>query len=85
MRKIYEEYSNDIENYCNANNLNFNKLNSMEKCCNSEMVIYCYHNEENGYNGLLNDAPMPAVLFVKINSGGKLVFEQTEHTKKYLK
>ena len=34
--------------------------------------------------GLLDETPMPLVLYIKRLPDGRLLFKQTEHTKKYL-
>ncbi|WP_288738581.1 hypothetical protein [uncultured Ruminococcus sp.] len=43
-----------------------------------------YRDPSKGSNGLLDDTPCPLVLLICREKNGKLVFEQTEHTKKYL-
>lgn len=43
-----------------------------------------YHDPEKGKMGLLDDTPMPLVLYIEKTSDGTLKFTQTEHTKKYL-
>ena len=59
MCKLFDEWRNEIKDYCRQQGLNFD-------------------------NGLLDDTPCPLVLLIRREKNGKLVFEQTEHTKKYL-
>lgn len=79
----YKNYINEIKEYCDCNRLDFSKLKGMVKGCGAEDIIFQYHDPEKGKKGLLDETPMPVVLWVK-RVRGKLVFEQTEHTKKYL-
>lgn len=79
----YKEYSDRIKRYCEDNRLNYDKLDKMVKGCGSDDIIIQYHDPEKGKMGLLDETPMPVVLWIKRN-GDKLVFEQTEHTHKYL-
>lgn len=79
----YRKYVNEIKEYCDGNCLDFSKLKKMVKGCGAEDIIFQYHDPEKGKNGLLDETPMPVVLWVK-RINGKLVFEQTEHTKRYL-
>lgn len=79
----YRKYADEIKVYCEQNNLNFNKLEKMVKGCGSDDIIIQHYNPEKGKMGLLDETPMPVVLWIKRTSKG-LVFEQTEYTKKYL-
>lgn len=79
----YRNYAEQIRDYCENNKLNFNKLEKMIKGCGSDDIIIQYHDPEKGKNGLLDETPMPVVLWIKRIDGG-LVFQQTEHTRKYL-
>ena len=42
-----------------------------------------YHSEKSGLNGLKEEIPAPVVLKI-CKKNGKLSFEQTEYTRKYL-
>ena len=55
----------------------------MVKGCGSDDIIIQYHDPEKGKMGLLDETPMPVVLWIRLIDGS-LVFQQTEHTKKYL-
>ena len=87
MCKLFEEWSPQIEQYCAENNLSFEKLKGMSKCWSKNDIVLQYFdsNAESVKKGLglLDETPMPAVLWITKN-GDKLEFEQTEHTKKYL-
>ncbi|MDE7281603.1 MAG: hypothetical protein K2N36_07680 [Ruminiclostridium sp.] len=43
-----------------------------------------YHDPEKGKTGLLDDTPMPLVLYIEKKPDGSLNFIQTEYTNKYL-
>lgn len=43
-----------------------------------------YHDPNKGNLGMLDEMPMPLVLYIHTGENGELIFEQTEHTKKYL-
>ena len=59
----------------------------MVQSSNKNMLVLQYFDAETESVkkglGLLDETPMPAVLWITKN-GDKLEFEQTEHTKKYL-
>lgn len=84
MCKLFEDWSADIQNFCSKNNFSFEKAKKLSKSWGKDFLILAYHDPEKGKMGLLDDTPMPAVLLIKKEPNGQLVFEQTEHTKKYL-
>lgn len=47
-------------------------------------LVLQYYDKEKGKMGLLDETPMPVVLWISRDSNGNLSFKQTEHTKKYL-
>ncbi len=81
--RLYNENADKIERYCNTNGLDFEKLKQMSKCWGKNDIVFQYHDPEKGKMGLLDETPMPVVLIVR-QTQNELVFEQTEHTKKYL-
>ena len=83
MRDWFEEWSSEIKQYCEDNGLSFEKAKSMAKSWGKNNVMLGHPDPEKGKMGLLDDTPMPVVLIVTKTEQG-LVFEQTEHTKKYL-
>ena len=83
MCKLFEDWSDEIRTYCNKNNLSFDKAQKLSQCWGSNFLALQYHDPEKGKTGLLNDTPMPLVLLISKTPNG-LVFEQTEHTLKYL-
>lgn len=83
MCKLFDDWSNDIRNYCLENAFDFEKAKELSQCWGSDFLALQYHNPEKGKMGLLDETPMPVVLWIKRTSKG-LVFEQTEYTKKYL-
>lgn len=87
MCKRFEEWKGEIKQYCDENNLSFEKAKNMVQSSNKTMLLLQYFdsNAESVKKGLglLDETPMPAVLWITKN-GDRLEFEQTEHTKKYL-
>ena len=87
MCKRFDEWQKEIEKYCIENNLSFNKAKSMSQSSNKTTLLLQYFDPEcesvkKGL-GLLDETPMPAVLWITKN-GDRLEFEQTEYTHKYL-
>ncbi len=85
MCKLFEDWSEQIKEYCELNGLDFTKASRMEKSWNKNSILLGYHDKTKGTQGLLDDTPMPVVLAVFQRPDGSLRFEQTEHTEKYLK
>ena len=83
MCKLFEDWSDEIRTSCNKRNLSFDKAQKLSQCWGSNFLALQYHDPEKGKTGLLNDTPMPLVLLISKTPNG-LVFEQTEHTLKYL-
>lgn len=83
MCKLFEDWFDDIRTYCKNNNLSFDKAQKLSQCWGSNFLALQYHDPEKGKSGLLDDTPMPLVLLISKTPDG-LIFEQTEHTLKYL-
>lgn len=81
--KLFNDNIEEIQRYCERNNLNFDKLCGMSKCWGKDDLVFQYHDPEKGRKGLLDETPMPVVLIMFHTVNG-LVFEQTENTLKYL-
>ena len=80
----FNKYADEIKNYCESNKLDFSKLKKMVKGCGLDDIIIQYHDPAKGADGLRDETPMPVVLWIRKMADGKLIFEQTEHTRKYL-
>ncbi|MGN0648918.1 MAG: hypothetical protein ACI4KM_00630 [Oscillospiraceae bacterium] len=80
----YKRYQRDIQRYCENNNLDFSKVERMVKGCGDNDIIIQARIGKNSMLGLLDETPMPVVLRVRRKPDGSLIFEQTEHTKRYL-
>ncbi len=83
MCKLFSKYEKEIENYCILNNLNFNTVKSLPQCWGKNDIWLQYHDPERGKNGLRDETPAPIVLKISIVDG-RVTFEQTENTRKYL-
>ncbi len=88
MCKRFDEWSEHIKGYCDVNGLDFEKAKKLSKSWGIDDLMLLYYDSEcevvkKGL-GLLDETPMPLVLYIKKEPNGKLVFEQTEYTKKYL-
>ncbi len=84
MCKLFDEWSKEIEMFCEENNLSFDKAKELSQCWGKNDLILQYYDREKGKNGLLDETPMPVVLWIKRNENGDLSFEQTEYTNKYI-
>ena len=87
MCKRFDEWENEIRSYCSSNKLSFEKAKAMSQSFGKDILVLQYY-DSNNYSvrkglGLLDETPMPVVLLVR-KENGSLIFEQTEHTKKYL-
>lgn len=85
MCELFTEWSADIQCFCKENNLSFEKAKKLSKNWGKDFLILAHHDPEKGKTGLLDDTPAPAVLLITKGADGKLVFETTEFTDKYLR
>jgi len=76
-------YQPEIKKYCDDNNLSADKVFSASSAGNASEMILQHFDPEKGKFGLLDETPMPITLKIYLEAG-KLRFEQTEHTYKYL-
>lgn len=87
MCERFEEWKDEIKKYCEENNLSFEKAKKMSKGSNKDMLLLQYYDpdseEANTGLGLMNETPLPPVLWVLRTEDG-VEFEQTEYTQQYL-
>lgn len=83
MCPLFQEWSEEIKAYCEQNGLNFEKARKMCKSWGKNDIALQYYDPNREKKGLLDETPMPVVLWIT-KQGGMLNFEQTEYTKKYL-
>jgi hypothetical protein len=83
MVKIFVKYKNEIERYCVENGLSSKEVFRSARSYNDESVILQHVDHEKGKLGLLDETPADITLAIFLENG-KLRFEQTEHTRKYL-
>jgi len=83
MAKIIVKYKKEIEEYCVENNLSTEKVFHSPRSYNNESLIFQHFDPEKGKLGLLDETPAAVTLAIYLENG-KLRFEQTEHTHKYL-
>lgn len=85
---IWEQYSKQIKNYCEQNNLSYEKLMKMAKQYGKDFVFFCYLDKkasQNKKNQYINDEELlPLVLGVYFEESSKVTFKQTEYTQKYI-
>jgi len=81
--QFLKTYRSEIEQYCEENNLLTNKVFSSPSAGNKEEMILQHFDPEKGKLGLLDETPGAVTLWLFLENG-KLRFEQTEHTRKYL-
>lgn len=88
MCKLFDDWENEIRLYCQENDLDFEKLKKLSQCWGKDFLALQYYNPESETVkkglGLLDETPMPVVLMIQKDTDGSLIFEQTEHTKRYL-
>lgn len=83
--QAFDEWRNEIKDYCRQQGLNFDTAEKLSQSWNKNTVALSYRDPSKGSNGLLDDTPCPLVLLIRREKNGKLVFEQTEHTKNILR
>ncbi|MBR1897733.1 MAG: hypothetical protein IJ825_02515 [Oscillospiraceae bacterium] len=83
MCKLFDDWSEDIRKYCEANGFSFEKARKLSQCWGGNFLALQYYDPENGKQGLLDETPMPLVLLIRKTENG-LEFEQTEHTAAFL-
>lgn len=83
MCKRFDDWSDEIREYCSKNGLNFEKAKALSKCWGKNDLILQHYSPDKDSLGLLDETPMPVVLMITKTPNG-LMFEQTEYTKKYL-
>jgi len=84
MCKLFDEWKNEIKDYCDKQGLSFEKAEKLAQSWNKTMVALSYYDSEKGKNGLLDETPCPLVLLIRREENGELSFEQTEYTAKYI-
>jgi hypothetical protein len=85
MIQFLKTFKSEIERYCRENNLSADKVFSSAHCGNKEWVALQHTdpNSERAKLGLLDNIPAPITLKIFLENG-KVHFEQTEITHKYL-
>jgi hypothetical protein len=84
--KYFAKYQDRVKRYCLENNLDYSKL--LECAFGKGKNNFSFAHSDghtDGSRGLLDDTPMPCVLWVEINTDGSLTFTQTEHTNHFLR
>lgn len=79
----FADYADAIADYCATNGLSFAKAKQMGRSSGKYDLCLQHLDPEKGRRGLLDETPAPVVLIMRIKNG-KPLFEQTEHTRKYL-
>lgn len=83
MCKLFSKYENEIRKYFIENSLDFEKAKKLPQCWGKNDIWLQYYDPEKGKNGLKDETPAPIVLKIIIDNG-RVIFEQTENTRKYL-
>jgi len=85
MIKIFVKYKNEIEKYCAENNISAEEVFRSACSYNDTIVVLQYpeFNTAKSAKGLADDIPAKVTLRIFLENG-KLRFEQTEYTRKYL-
>jgi hypothetical protein len=85
IREIVNKRRTEVEQYCADNNLSSEKLFSSSCSCDKKSVFITgkWGDPDREKLGLKDNIPSPVLLKIFLENG-KLRFEQTEHTHKYL-
>ena len=83
MCELFIDWSKEIHDYCMANGLDFSKAEKSGKCWGKDVLMLQHIDPQKGKRGLHDETPAPVTLVIR-KAGSRLVFEQTEHTKRYL-
>lgn len=83
MCKKFDEWSEQIEKYCNENGYDFEKAKHLSKSWGKYDLALQFHDPEKGKMGLLDETPAPVVLWV-VQTPEDLMFIETEYTRQYL-
>jgi len=86
MCKLFNENEAAIREYCEKNGLNFDVVDNSPMCFDStELKILHYEEkkEKKPFLGINEESPCPVLLKILKTPNG-LLFEQTEHTARYL-
>ena len=84
MSMNFNDYKNQIKEYCDLNSVDFQKLFKSPKG-GSLSYIYFQHRNENfdRSTATIGGEPMPLVLMITKQKDGSLLFEPTEYIKHY--
>jgi len=79
--KIFKEFKDEIRNYCDKNNLSFDRLRKSPCCYDDEELIIqrSERDHEREKLGLMDNVPTPATLEIYLENG-RLRFMQTKYT-----
>lgn len=85
MCKRFDDWSEQIREYCEENGFDFEKAKKLSKSWGKDNLALAYYDKTKGNTGLglLDDTPMPLVLWISETKDG-LIFKQTEYTRQYL-
>jgi len=84
MREHVNKHRAEVEQYCAENNLSSEKFfTSPCSCDKTSLYVLGDGDPERAKLGLMDNIPLPIALEIYLENG-KLRFEQTEHTRKYL-
>jgi hypothetical protein len=83
VNKIFENYKDEIEKYCEKNGLSVERVFHSACSYNNVRVFLQHVDHEKGKLGLLDETPADVTLAIFLEKDS-LRFEQTEHTHKYL-
>jgi hypothetical protein len=83
--RIFKEHKDEIREYCVKNNLSFDRLCKSPCGYNNEVLFIqrSGRDPERAKLGLMDNIPTPVTLEIYLENG-KLRFEQTDITRKYL-
>lgn len=84
MCKLFDDWSEQIKEYCDINGFDFEKAKKLSQSWGKNILVLQYHDPRKGQKGLMDETPAPMVLLVRKEDDGRFIFEQSEYTSKYL-
>ena len=81
--KFFEYWKNELKKYCKDSGLDYEKTVNYPMGVSPDFMYIGLFDKTKGKNGLLDDTPMKPILTAH-KENGRVVFEETDITRKYL-
>lgn len=81
--KFFEYWKNELKKYCKDSGLDYEKAMNHPMGVSPDFMYIGLFDKTKGEKGLLDDTPMKPILTAH-KENGRVVFEETDITRKYL-